>query len=268
MTTGKGTVTVTSTGAFTYTPTVAARHAAAANGAQADGNTKDTFSITVSDDFGGATAVSVTVDVLPKNAAPSPKLVANKGDAVTGTVTGSVAVTDADGDGITYTASTPASGTVSFDQDGNFTYHPSQAARDQARAKKAIGTDTFTVTVDDGHGGVKTVSVKATIAPTDSAPIVADPTLGAPAPSNGSVKGSLTATDPENDTVSFSTFAKPMLGSVSVSGKGAFTYTPTAAARRAAAADPTLTDSFKIAVTDKYGAVTIKDVTVTILGKA
>ena len=58
------------------------------------------------------------------------------------------------------------------------------------------------------------------------------------------------------------------MGSVSVSGKGAFTYTPTAAARRAAAADPTLTDTFKIAVTDKYGAVTIKDVTVTILPKA
>jgi VCBS repeat-containing protein len=268
-TTSKGTVTVSPTGAFTYTPTAAARHAAAADGAGTAGNTTDTFSITVSDDFGGATAVMVTVDVLPKNAAPSPKITVNKADPIAGTVKGTVAVTDADGDVVTRTASDPKSGAVVFDADGSFTYTPTEAARQLARAKKAVGADTFTVTVDDGHGGVKTVTVKTTIAPTDEAPAFdpAGPTVGAPAASNGSVKGSVSATDPENDAISFSAPKATTYGTVSVSSKGTFTYTPTAAARLAAASNPNLKDTFVITVTDRYGAVTDQSVTVPILPK-
>ncbi|MET0475195.1 MAG: Ig-like domain-containing protein [Mycobacterium sp.] len=267
MSTGKGTVTVTSTGSFTYTPTAAARHAAAATGAVPADKT-DTFSITVSDEYGGATDVSVTVNVLPQNTAPSPRASVGKADPVVGTVKGSVAVTDADDDVVSYSASTPASGTVAFNLDGTFTYTPTAAARQLARAKKAIGTDKFTVTVDDGHGGVKTVRVTTTIAPTDAAPVADTPTVGAPATNNGAVRGSVTASDPDGDSISFAGSKKTALGSVSVSSKGTFTYTPTAAARLAAASNPNLEDTFTITVTDKYGAFTEQDVTVSILAKA
>jgi VCBS repeat-containing protein len=265
MTTDKGTVTVTSTGSFTYTPTVAARHAAAA------GDNTDTFSITVDDGFGGVISVPVTVNVIPKNSAPSAKATVSKADPVGGTVTGSIAVTDTDGDGVTYSATNPASGSVTVNPDGTFSYNPTEAARQQARVKKAIGTDKLTITVDDGHGGVKTVTVTATIAPTDQAPVTGALDIGAPAASNGAIKGSLAASDPDNDKFSFSGTTKTAKGYVSVSSKGTFTYTPTAAARRAAASDTAneadKTDTFTITVTDSYGATATKTVTVSILGK-
>ena len=268
MTTNKGTVTVTPTGSFTYTPTVAARHAAAADNATAADKT-DTFSITVSDGFGGVTPVPLTVDLVPKNAAPSAKVKVNKPDPVGGTITGSIAVTDADGDVVTYSATNPASGSVTFNSDGTFSYNPAEAARQQARVTTAGDTDKFTVTVDDGHSGVKTVTVTTTIAPADQAPVAGTLTTGAPATSNGAIKGSLTASDPDGDTISFSGSTKTAKGNVSVSSNGTFTYTPTAAARRAAASgtatDADKTDTFTITITDKYGATTTMPVNVSIL---
>jgi VCBS repeat-containing protein len=264
MNTAKGTVTVTSTGSFTYTPTAAARHAAAADNAA---DKTDTFSITVDDGFGGVIAVPVTVAVVSKNGAPSPKVAVNKADPVGGTVTGSIVVTDADGDIVTYSATNPASGSVTVNPDGTFSYNPTEAARQQARIKKAIGTDKFTITVDDGHGGVKTVTVTARIAPTDRAPVTGILDIGVPRAINGAVKGSLTASDPDDDTYSFSGSTKTANGYVSVSSKGTFTYTPTAAARRAAATTGDKTDTFTITVTDKYGATAVTTVEVPILSK-
>lgn len=269
MTTDKGTVTVTSTGSFTYTPTPAARHAAAAVNAT-DDKKVDTFAITVSDESGNTIAVPVTVSVVGKNAAPSAKAAVGKADPVSGTVAGSIAVTDTDSDAVTYTHTNPASGSVTINPDGTFTYNPSDAARQQARAKMAIGTDTFTVTVDDGHGGVKTITVKTTIAPTDRAPVTGTLDVGAPAASNGAVKGSLMASDPDGDSFSFSGSTKTAKGYVSVWSTGTFTYTPTAAARQAAASgsatDTDKIDTFTITVTDKYGATVTETVTVPILG--
>jgi VCBS repeat-containing protein len=265
--TAKGTVTVTSTGSFTYTPTAAARHAAA--GANPADRT-DTFTITVDDGFGGVVAVPVSVTVVPKNSAPSPTVAVGKADPVRGTVTGSIAVTDADSDAVTYRHTDPASGSVTINPDGTFTYTPTDAARQQARLKKAIGADKFTVTVDDGHGGVKTVTVRTTIAPTDQAPVAGTLNLGAPGAFNGAIKGSFSGSfDPDGDSFSFSGPFKTPNGNLLVWGNGMFTYTPTAAARRAAASGTgDNTDTFTITVTDQYGAVATQPVTVSILGKA
>ncbi|MCV7185700.1 hypothetical protein H7J56_27530 [Mycolicibacterium murale] len=56
-------------------------------------------------------------------------------DPATGTVTGTVNVTDPDGDTLTYTGSTidPAKGTLVVDRTtGNWTYTPTQTARETA----------------------------------------------------------------------------------------------------------------------------------------
>lgn len=264
-TTAKGTVTVTSTGTFTYTPTPTARHAAAALNAT-DDQKVDTFAITVSDEFGNTIAVPVIVAVLGKNAAPSAKATVGKADPLGGTVIGSIAATDADSDDITYTHTTPASGSVTINPDGSFTYTPSEAARQQARAKKAFGTDTFTVTVDDGHGGVKSITVKTSIAPTDRAPVTGALDVRAPVANNGAVKGSLSASDPDGDSFTFTGSTKTSKGKVTVSTGGTFTYTPTAAARRAASSGGDTTDTFTVTVTDKYGATATQTVIVPILG--
>ena len=61
--TDKGTVGInSSTGAFTYTPTVAARQNAAAPGAT-DADRQDTFAVTISDGHGGTTTAAVRVQV-------------------------------------------------------------------------------------------------------------------------------------------------------------------------------------------------------------
>ncbi|MCZ8380840.1 Ig-like domain-containing protein [Mycobacterium sp. CPCC 205372] len=182
-TTDQGTVTVTSTGAWTYTPTAAARHAAAKTGAP-DAAKTDTFTITVTDAYGGVDVEQVTVDVVPKNTAPSSiRATANKPDPVGGTVTGKVTATDADNDAVGYRVSTqPTSGSVTINPtDGTFVYTPTDAARERARATTFItDTDRFTVTADDGHGGLTTVTVTTVIAPSVAAPVASAPTVGAP----------------------------------------------------------------------------------------
>ena len=178
-TTAKGKVTVKSNGDFTYTPTSAARHAASVNGA--DTELTDTFNVTVSDGNGGTLSVPVTVDISPKNTAPSrAKFTATQPNTTTGLVTGKVTSSDADGDVRTYSGPTTSDkgGTVQVNSDGTFSYIPSAAARQAAGvpgAPAADKVDNFTVTINDGHSpnGTTTVNVQVKIAP--SSPMVTTP---------------------------------------------------------------------------------------------
>ena len=168
--TALGSVSVSPSGAFTYTPTATARHSAASLIAPASALT-DTFTVTVSDGYGGTTAVPVAVTVAPQNSAPvaaPAKVTAVKPS--TGVVTGGVSAIDPDGDSLTYSApSTIPKGTVSVNSStGAFTYTPRAAARHNAAASpagSAAKTATFTVTVTDGYGGVTKVPVKVKVAP-------------------------------------------------------------------------------------------------------
>lgn len=127
-----GTVAFTSWGSFTYTPSAAARHAAAATDVTPVRAT-DTFDITVSDGWGGIVAVPVTVRIRPANSAPAwLRSTVAAPDPATGQVTGRVTATDRDGDVFTYTAAAPSEGAVTVHADGSFTYHPSDAARRRA----------------------------------------------------------------------------------------------------------------------------------------
>lgn len=166
--TAKGAVTVAPDGAFTYLPTATARHRAAAVNATVADKT-DTFTVTVSDGSGGDIGVVVTVAISPRNSAPvSGGAVVGTPDATTGVVTGSVIAIDADGDTLTYSASTPAKGTASVTGNGSFTYTPSNSARQAAAAPGATDADkadAFTVTVTDGHGGSVAIPVSVTVAP-------------------------------------------------------------------------------------------------------
>ncbi|EFL87577.1 rhizobiocin/RTX toxin, partial [Ahrensia sp. R2A130] len=85
----------------------------------------------------------------PQNDAPTAA-----DDAVTtnedAAVSGAVIVNDIDGDVLTATLGTaPTNGTVIVNTDGTYTYTP---------AADFNGTDTFTVSVDDGNGGTDTAT--------------------------------------------------------------------------------------------------------------
>lgn len=262
---GKGTVSISSKGVFVYTPSAAARHMAAAATASAADKT-DTVTVTVSDGHGGTYTLDATVTIGPKNAAPtSGGLLAGQPNSATGEVTGSVQAVDSDNDTLSYSASiAPKKGTVAVRPDGSFTYTPTQAALDAARATgaaRATQTDTFTLTVQDGHGGTAAVAVSVAIV--NGAPVATVPTVGAANGGTGSVTGKVVFTDPDRDKLAIATTGSLTYGTVVVKSDGTFTYTPTATARfRAAAATATVTDSFTITATDAYGAQTRVDIVV------
>jgi YVTN family beta-propeller protein len=95
-------------------------------------------------------------------------------DPVTGKVSGTLGVTDPDGDALSYVVSSgSAGGAVSFDGSGGYTYTPTQAARLAAGATTGVDTDGFTVSVSDGQAAVA-VPVTVTVSP---AQVVVGPTV-------------------------------------------------------------------------------------------
>lgn len=270
-------VIVESDGDFTYTPTAAMRHAASANGIPPE-DRQDTFTVTVSDGNGGTLSVPVTVDISPANAAPVGSFSAGQPDSSSGLVTGTVTSTDTDGDTRTYGG--PASGlsthggTVSVNTaTGVFNYTPSAAARQAASGTPGTDVDTFTVTVNDGHGGTDDVEVTVTIAPAvaeNQDPENGDFTTTAPT-LNGTVTGVVTADDPDDDPLSFSGPVSGLSakgGTVSVQSNGDYSYTPTAAMRHAASANglpaEDRQDTFDVVVSDGRGGELTVTVTVDI----
>jgi VCBS repeat-containing protein len=72
-------------------------------------------------------------------------------DPITGVVRGRVSATDPDGDALTFNVHTPPhSGTATVDQQGNFTYTPTAAARVLAGTTPGYQNDGFMITALDG----------------------------------------------------------------------------------------------------------------------
>jgi hypothetical protein len=146
-----GAVAFTASG-VTYTP------AANYNGA-------DSFTYTVSDGHGGSATATVSVTVDPVNDAP-----AAAAETATTAEDTAVAVavlandTDVDGDALAVTAVTQgANGAVTFTA-GGVTYAP---------AANFFGTDSFTYTVSDGHGGTAAATVSVTVNAVNDPPTLA-----------------------------------------------------------------------------------------------
>ena len=249
---GGGAVGINSaTGDFTYTPTQAQRQVAAQS-------TTDTFTVTASNGL-RTTTQTVTVSVDP-NAAPvigNPAL----NYLADGVVSGQATVTDADADPVTLTATPITNGTLTAfnGATGQFTYTPTWQARHNAAANWASYGDrtaSFTLTANDGRGGVTPYVVAINVAPINTAP-TGTSSFGAPSEVTGQASGALTFTDADNDTLSYLVATGPGSGSIAFdpSVAGAFTYTPTWQARHYAAADGVgpQSDTFTLAVDDGHG---------------
>lgn len=268
--TAKGSVVVGANGSFTYTPNSLARHAASSVGATSADKT-DSFVISVSDGHGGTTAISVTVAIGGANATPSGTATVAAPNVATGVVAGTLDVTDADGDSLTYSGSTTtAKGSVTVNPNGSFTYTPNSIARHLASATgatEATKTDSFSVTVSDGHGGTAVVPVSVVVGPANTAPS-GTASVGIPSSSTGVVTGSVTGADADGDTVTYSGTTSTAKGSVTVNANGSFTYTPTSVARHAASLTggtaAVTTDTFDVMLGDGHGGSTAVAVTVAI----
>ena len=131
------------------------------------------------------------------------------------------------------------------------------------------------MTVSDAHGGTATAAVTVAVSPTpgttpgNRAPVAGTPAVGSPNAVTGVVTGSVSATDADGDTLAYSAPATTTKGAVSIgAGTGAFTYTPTVAARNNAAATGAtaadLQDSFTVTVSDAHGGTATSAVTVAV----
>ena len=133
-----------------------------------------------------------------------------------------VYATDADGDVLTYAIVTPPShGTLTaFDPNtGNFTYTPDPNHN---------GSDSFTFMANDGTENGNIGTWNYTIIALNDAPVANDGSLDTL--ENTAANGTLTASDVENDPLTYSIVAQPTNGTVVITdaSTGAYTYTPDA----------------------------------------
>ncbi|APE17923.1 hypothetical protein BOH72_24345 [Mycobacterium sp. WY10] len=211
---------------------------------------------------------AVAVAVAGTNTAPTAKTTVNAPNGTTGIVYGKVAGTDVDGDRLTYSVNptTGRGGTVTINGGGAFSYTPTSEARHIA-AGGIDKTDSFTVTVDDGHGGILAVPVTVAISPTNTAP-TGTAVIGPREVTSGVVSGAVVGRDSDGDAITFTGSGTTPKGTVVVNLDGTFTYTPTATARAKAAvfsgpiADKV--DTFTVTLVDGHGGTSKVAVSVTV----
>jgi len=248
------TVIINTDGSFVYTPSDDARHNAAADNAAMTGADTFTFAITATNSRGASSTIPVSVPIDPTNQAPTAPATppaTTVTDHSTGTTTGTVGYTDADNDALTYTGPagghTTGGGTITVNPTtGAYTYTPDPTDRHPASAGGTAATDSFDVTVTDGHGSTQTVTVHVPIDPTNQAPTApaTPPATTVTDHSTGTTTGTVGYTDADNGG-----------GTITVNPNGGYTYTPDTHQRLDAhSTSGDDTDSFDVVVTDGHGS--------------
>lgn len=232
----KGTVAFTdaATGAYTYTPN-----------ANAFGS--DTFTFKVNDGTVDSDAATITVTIAQVNDAPvasDASLAVKEDEAANGTVTGA----DVENDPLSYILILgPAKGMLTLNPNGTFTYTPHV---------DATGTDTFTFKASDGTLESPPATISVTIGGANDAPTANEGTLDVTedTPANGTLTGS----DIDGDSVTYSVVAEPEKGKVAITdaATGSYTYTPNANAAGS--------DTFTFKVNDGTAESAAATITVTI----
>ena len=260
----QGHLVVDANGNFTYTPTDLARL-----NANLGVITTDTFTVTVSNQYGTSGIGWMTVDVSPASAnTPSKPTVSNVAvDTVTGVVTGTLTSTSPDGSTVTFTNNTIgiggsalSTGTVVIN--GNtFTYTPTNLARVNANLG-VITQDTFSVSASNGQFSSGNTTVTVTITPannvTPTTPTITNQQMNAV---TGVVTGTFHSNTPEGYPVTYN-ITQPVQGSLTVDADGNFTYTPTDLARTTANLGVITTDTFTVTATNAFGTSGIGWITV------
>ncbi|MCG7595507.1 Ig-like domain-containing protein [Mycobacterium sp. PSTR-4-N] len=186
-----------------------------------DYNGTDTFTYTVTDGTETATAtVTVTVDPVkdPPVATDDSVTVDEDGLLIVNPADLLANDTDIDGDKLSIEGYTqPEHGDLWINRDGTISYDPDDDYN---------GTDTFTYTVTDGTT-TATATVTVVVNAVDDAPVITGVNVGAGDPTTTEVRGTVTATDPDGGTVTYSAPATTQYGTVTIDpDTGAFVYLP------------------------------------------
>ena len=227
-----GTVTVASSGAFTYTPTT---------------NYVGSDSFTFKANDGALDSNTATVNISISNTAP----VASAQNNVTTNEDTAKAITlsatDVDGDALTYSiTTTPTKGTLSGTAP-NLTYTPNLNAN---------GTDSFAFKANDGALDSNTATVNITITPVNDAPDAVNDTSSTPEGVAKDINVLANDTDVEGNTLTVSAVTQGTKGTTSINANNTIRYTPQSTA--------TGSDSFTYTISDGNGATDTAIVTVTL----
>lgn len=195
-----GSVTLNSSGAFTYTP------ASGFIGA-------DSFTFAVRDAYGASDNGVISISVT--NAAPVPAATAwstLEDKSIAGSLSGS----DGDGDALTFAlAAAPLHGAAIVNSNGSFTYTPTA---------NWSGTDSFTFTVGDPFCTSAPAVVMITVTPVNDPPTANDLTVATQ--ENLPLTRVVTGQDVDGDPLSYRLIDNPTNGTINLLPNGSFTYVP------------------------------------------
>jgi VCBS repeat-containing protein len=231
---GVASITDAATGAYTYTP-------------NANANGSDSFTFQVNDGTLDSNIATVSITITPVNDAPT----ASDGSLTTNEDTpasGTLVAADVDGNLLVYsivTNGTKGVATITDAATGAYTYTPNANAN---------GADSFTFKANDGTLNSNIATISITVTPVNDAPIASDGSLTTTEDTPAS--GTLSASDMDGDSLTYSLVANGSQGSASVNADGSYTYTPNPNANGA--------DSFTFKANDGTADSNIATVSVTI----
>jgi hypothetical protein len=233
-----GTVTVDSTGNFSYTPVP-------------DFVGADTFTYTITDADGDTSTATVTVNIANVNKLPEAvddSFDMDENSQLSGSLLGNDDLGDEDTTVTAFDSTSVNGGTVTVDDAGNFTYTP---------VTDFVGADTFTYTITDADGDTSTATVTVNIANVNKLPDAVDDTFSID--ENAQLTGTLLGNDDLGDeatTVTAFDSTSVNGGAVTVDAEGNFSYTPVT--------DFVGSDTFTYTITDADGDTSTATVTVNI----
>ncbi|MEZ4868830.1 MAG: Ig-like domain-containing protein [Caldilineaceae bacterium] len=209
-----GSLVLAGNGYFSYTP-------------DANFNGNDSFTYQINDSMAGSNVATVNITVNAVNDAPQAADDSYLTDEDVPLTVPPPGVqdndSDVDGDPLTsVVVGGPASGSVSLNGDGSFTYTPNQDFN---------GSDSFTYKLNDGAADSNVATVTVVIGGINDAPVAVDDGYATDEDTvlNVPVPGVLSNdSDVDGDTLTSVVVDSPANGSVSLNADGSFSYTPDA----------------------------------------
>ena len=240
----------------------------------------DVFTYTVTDATGDVKTATVNVTITGTNDAPVITSATQAAGVSEGndkplsamSASGTVGYRDVDlSDMHTLSISTAAAyGNASVDAQGNWSYTVVDAGAVNALAVGEHLADSFTVMVDDGHGGKALQSVHIEITGTNDAPIITSSAQAGAVKEDAALvaTGTVASSDVDNGaTATYTGSATGTYGSFAVNAAtGVWTYTLANAAHQNLAQGESQSETFTVTVTDDKGAAASQVVVMSITG--
>ena len=191
---------------------------------------------------------TMTITVNDKNLAPVLTPIGNKNVNENTTLTFSISATDADGDSLTYSTSALPSGAAFNASSKTFSWTPTYSQS---------GSYQITFSANDGYGGTASETINIAVNNKNRAPVLT-PIGNKNVDDNATLTFSISATDADGDSLTYSTSTLPTGAAFNASSK-TFSWTPTYS--------QSASYQITFSVNDGFGGLDSETITVTVIDK-